>query len=136
VTTRGTKYVQLAHNYRDPKTGVSKVRVLYNWGRADQLDVDALRRLVRSICRFLEPGEARQLQEEAGLESPFEFLGSRELGPPWLLDQVWKQLRLDRTLRALLARRGYTTPVERLLFAIVANRALAPVMAQNVCNLP
>jgi len=88
--------------------------------------MDALRRLVRSICRFLEPGEARKLQEEAGLESPFEFLGSRELGAPWLLDQVWKRLGLDRTLRALLARRGYTTPVERLLFAMVANRALAP----------
>jgi hypothetical protein len=126
VTTKGTRYVQLAHNYRDPQTGVSRVRVLYNWGRADQLDMDALRRLVRSICRFLEPGEARKLQEEAGLESPFEFLGSRELGAPWLLDQVWKRLGLDRTLRALLARRGYTTPVERLLFAMVANRALAP----------
>ena len=126
VTTNGAKYVQLAHNYRDPRTGVSRVRVLYNWGRADRLDVAALRRLVRSICRFLGPGEARKIQEEAGLESPFEFLGSRELGAIWLLDRVWKRLQIDRALRALLDRRGYTTPVERLLFAMVANRALAP----------
>ena len=126
VTAKGTKYVQLAHNYRDPETGISRVRVLYNWGRADELDLEALRRLVRSVCRFLDPREARKIQEEVGLESPFEFLGSRDLGAPWLLDQVWKRLRLDRTLQALLGKRGYTTPVERLLFAMVANRALAP----------
>jgi hypothetical protein len=33
---------------------VSKTKVLHDLGRADQLDLDALRRLVRSICRFPE----------------------------------------------------------------------------------
>ena len=126
VTAKGTKYVQLAHNYRDPESGVSKVRVLYNWGRADQLDLEALRRLVRSICRFLEPEEADEIHQQLGRELPFEFLGARELGGPWLLDQVWKRLRLDRTFHTLLKKRDYSIPMERLLFALVANRALAP----------
>jgi hypothetical protein len=47
--------VQLAYNYRDPNAGVSKVRVLQSLGRADKPDVDCLKRLVDSICRFREP---------------------------------------------------------------------------------
>jgi hypothetical protein len=54
-------YVQLAHNYRDPETGTTKAKVLHSLGRKEHLDVDALRRLVRSIGRFLPPGEAAQL---------------------------------------------------------------------------
>lgn len=86
VTTSGREYVQLAHNTRHPVTGVSKPQILYNFGRADQLDLDALRRLARSIAKFLEPDEARQIEEELGLEVPFEYVGSRRLGGTWLLD--------------------------------------------------
>jgi len=50
------EYVQLAHSHRDPLTRKPSVKILYNLGRADRLDMDALRRLVRSISRFLEPG--------------------------------------------------------------------------------
>jgi transposase len=125
VTTKGTKYLQLAHNYRDPKTGISKVRVIHSLGRADQLDPEALRRLVRSISRFLEPGDAQQvLQHIDG--SPFEFMGSKSVGSVWLLDQVWKRLGIDATLHALLGKRDYATPIERLIFSMVCNRAVNP----------
>jgi transposase len=120
------EYVQLCHNHYDPRKKGSKTQVLYNFGRADQLDLDALRRLVKSISRFLEPHEVEQLQEQLGEDWPFEFLGARDLGGTWLLDGLWKRLRIDETLQRLLAQRGYQTPVERLLFALVANRALAP----------
>jgi hypothetical protein len=56
---RVLEYVQLAHNYRDPETRKPFVKVLYNFGRADLLDRDALRRLVRSISRYLEPSGAK-----------------------------------------------------------------------------
>lgn len=39
---------------------------------------------------------------------------------------MWKRLEIDKTLTKLLKDRKYETPVERLLFAMVANRALAP----------
>ena len=50
-TVRRTKdgevaYLQLAHNEWDPVAKQSKVRVIYNFGREDQLDRDAIRRLV------------------------------------------------------------------------------------------
>lgn len=126
VTAKGTEYWQLAHNVRDPQTGRPKPIILYNFGRADQVDKEALRRLVRSVARFLPPEEQAQIQQQIGVQWPFEYLGSRKLGGPHLLDGLWRRLKIDTTLQGLLAQRGYRTPVERLLFAMVANRALAP----------
>jgi transposase len=126
VTTNGVKYVQLAHSYRDPQTGVSKVRVLQSLGRADHLDVEGLKRLVGSICRYLEPYEGKPLQPSLGLDSAFEFVGSRELGVPWVFDGLWSRLGIRRTLESLLSERDYETAVERLVFAMVLNRAMAP----------
>ncbi len=124
--TNTFRYVQLVHNYRDPKTGVSKTQVLYNFGRAEKLDLDAIRRLIKSLAKLLAPEEAvavvRQLDEKFG----FEFLGSRQFGGSFFLDGLWKQLRIDTTLKKLLTGRDYQIPVERLIFAMVANRALAP----------
>lgn len=73
------EYVQLAHNYRDPKTGFAKPEVLHTFGRKDELDLDALRRLVRSICRFLEPGEVEEIQRQLG-KGAQEARGHREGG--------------------------------------------------------
>jgi len=47
------EYAQLAHNYRDPVTGRPKAQILYNFGRREHIDEDALRRLIDSISRFL-----------------------------------------------------------------------------------
>ncbi len=52
-------YLALAHNERDPDTGMPKARIIHNFGRADRVDREALARLVRSISRFLDPGEVR-----------------------------------------------------------------------------
>ena len=51
-------YLQLAHNERHPDSGSPVAKVIHNFGRADQVDREALARLVRSISRFLEPAEA------------------------------------------------------------------------------
>lgn len=124
--TNTFRYVQLVHNYRDPITGVSKTQVLYNFGRAEQLDLEAIRRLIKSLAKLLAPEEAvavvRQLDENYG----FEFLGSRQFGDSFFLDGLWKKLKIDSALKKLLSGREYQIPVERLIFAMVANRALAP----------
>ena len=120
------KYVQLAHNQRDPVKSVSKTQVLFNFGRADQVDLDAIRRLIKSLAKLLEPDEAATVYKQLGEDYGFEFLGSRQFGGTWFLDGLWRRLRIDATLKRLLVRRDYRTPVERLLFAMVAHRALAP----------
>ena len=126
VKARGKEYVQLAHNYREPEGGKTRAKVLYSFGRKDRLDLDELRRLIRSISRFLDPEEVAEIQEQIGDDWPFEFLGSRELGGTAFLDGMWARLGIDRVIKALLKKRAFQIPVERLLFAMTANRALAP----------
>ena len=126
VTAKGKEYVQLAHNYREPEGGRVRAKVLYSFGRKDKLDLDELRRLIRSISRYLDPEEVARIQEQIGDDWPFEFLGSRELGGTAFLDGMWKRLGIDRAVKGLLKDRAFQTPVERLLFAMTANRALAP----------
>jgi len=41
------RYVQLAHNVWDPKAKRSGPRIIYNFGREEQVDKEALRRLVQ-----------------------------------------------------------------------------------------
>jgi hypothetical protein len=53
--------------------------------------------------------------------------GSRPAGTAWLLDGLWRQLGVDTALRKVLGGRRFTTDVERVLFALVANRAIDPM---------
>jgi len=126
VKSRDKEYVQLAHNFRDSKTGVSKAKILYNFGRKDQLDVEGLERFADSIIRFLDSENLASLPHRAAAEAPFEFVGSRQLGGTWLLNGMWNRLGIRQTLEKLLSKRNYSMPVERMLFALVANRALNP----------
>ena len=113
-------YVQLAHNVWDPGRQQSRAQVIHSFGREDQLDREALARLVRSITRFLEPGEALQ----AAASEELRFLESRPMGGGWVLDQLWRRLGVGEAITRVAARRRVTPAVERLLFCLVANRAL------------
>ena len=119
-----TKYVQLAHNVWDPKAGCAKAEVIYSFGRADTLDVEALKRLMRSIGRFLDPAEACALQ--SGNPDQVEVISSKAMGGAWVLDSLWKELDIDKALLSAARSREFTTPVERAIFAMVADRALCP----------
>jgi Transposase DDE domain len=116
------RYVQLAHNVRLPGRRNPVAQVIHSFGREEELDRQALARLVRSISRFLEPSE--QLQAAASEE--LRFLDSRPFGGGYLLDCLWRRLGIEAALARLAGRRRVTAAVERLLFALVCNRALAP----------
>lgn len=116
-------YVQLAHNVWDPAKAQSRAQVIHSFGREDQLDRDALARLVRSISRFLEPGEALA----ASAPEELRFVESRPMGGAWVLDHLWRQLGVGAALARVASRRRVTPAVERLIFALVANRALEPM---------
>jgi hypothetical protein len=116
------RYLQLAHNTWDPKAKRSRVRVLYNFGREDDTNRAALERLVASVTRFLEPDRALAATAGEGLA----FIESRPLGGVWVLDGLWHRLGIDQTMRRLLQGRRLDASAERVLFALVANRALAP----------
>lgn len=114
-------YVQLAHNVWDPAKRRSVTEVIHNFGREDQLDRDALGRLARSITRFLDPEQALAAQAPEGTN----FLRSLPMGGAWVLDDLWRRLGVASAIVVVARRRRVTAAVERLLFALVANRALA-----------
>lgn len=120
-----TTYVQLAHNVRDSQTGQPRADVLYTFGRADSLDIDAIRRLTKSLARFLTPAEALQIQGTTDGEA-LKFLKSVPMGGAYLLRALWEQLGIPNALSQCLKDRSFTAPVEWAAFAMVANRALAP----------
>ena len=116
-------YLQLAHNERHPETGNPVAKVIHNFGRAENVDRQALARLVSSISRFLTPEQA--LSAAAGAE--VEILDSRHLGGAWTLDRVWERLGIGAAIRRVAAgRRLDGEAVERVVFALVAQRALEP----------
>jgi hypothetical protein len=81
TTRSGTvRYLQLAHNEWDPETQRSRTRVLYNFGRQDDLDKDQVRRLVSALSRMLDPAEALAAAEPGELS----VTASRPAGgTPW-----------------------------------------------------
>src|SRR3954462_11280602 len=107
------RYLALAHNRR--VEGATQAQVLLNLGREDRLDPDGLRRLVRSINRYLRqpdptpgtdpPPATRSLGEPdppAGTAAAaalgcndaggLRLTASRPAGTAWLLDGLWKAL--------------------------------------------
>ena len=115
------RYLQLAHNVWDPAAKRSRVQVIYNFGREEPATREALERLVASVARHLEPGKARAIAAEG-----LEFAESRPLGGTHVLDALWERLGIGPAMRGLLKGRRLDPSAERVLFALVANRALAP----------
>jgi transposase len=116
------RYVQLAHNHR--KGTNTQAEVLVQLGREDRLDMEGLRRLVGSISRYLDGAGALP---PVGPEAALQVEASHTLGAIWLLDALWQQLGVAGALATLLGTRRFGTDVERVLFALVANRAVDPM---------
>jgi len=112
-------YLQLVHNYRVKETGKTKTNVLMKLGREDQIEPSYVQAIIAALSKVI--GES-----PSGTVPGFEFHASRDLGAPWLLDALWNQLGIGRALRALVKDRQFDIPIERLLFAMVAGRILAP----------
>ncbi|MEA2587430.1 MAG: hypothetical protein QOH66_357 [Actinomycetota bacterium] len=122
------RYVQLAHNVRHPTSGNPVAEVIHSFGREDQLDREALGRLVRSIARYLGPEAELEATASSGEGAALlQFVSSKAMGGAWALDGLWARLGIDKTMHALLAGRRLDARTERVLFALVANRALEPL---------
>jgi len=120
------RYLHLAHNQWDPARQRSVPKLVYSLGREDTLDRDAIKRLVASLAKLLDPAGA--LAATAG--SDLAFLESRPIGGAHVLDALWRRLNID-TIIGRAGRNGRGRPrdnaaTERVLFGLVASRALAP----------
>jgi hypothetical protein len=71
------RYLHLAHNVWDPVKGRAIPKVLFTFGREDDLDRDAIKRLVGSLSRLLDPADAL-VAAASGTE--LAFVSSRAFG--------------------------------------------------------
>jgi hypothetical protein len=115
------RYLQLAHNERNER-GVPVARVIHSFGREDELDREALVRLVRSIQRFLGVEETLRASAPEG----FRFLGAPEVGGPHVLDALWGELGIGKAISRVAGRGRGRSGVERAVFAMVCQRCLEP----------
>jgi transposase len=133
------RYVALAHNRR--VDGQTKPDVLMNLGRVEQVDVAGLRRLAASINKHFGDGDLLGDAAEVGAvagAAALEVVDARPVGATWLLDALWRRLEIGAAVRSATDARRFTTNMERVLFALVANRAVAPMSklsaAEWVCE--
>lgn len=71
-----TAYLQLAHNEWDAVRKCAQAKVVYSFGREDQMDAEALKRLAESIARVLPASDT--LAAQAALQgSVVSFQGSK-----------------------------------------------------------
>lgn len=137
-------YYQLAQNVRDPESGQVTAKVLHNFGRAEELDPDALRRLCQSIGRVcgatvtvpLAPAKGSKDSDSStgswALAEGIELLRTVELGPVVLIEALWERLGLRSCLEQAAREEALEAPHERALFAMVANRLCEPLSKLGV----
>src|SRR4030066_381430 len=121
-------YVQLAHNVRDADKGFAVAKVLFNFGRIEDLDLVQLQRLVKSITRFLDPQKALEVQAslELGDKTSINWKTCRSYGGIFLLDALWEKLGFRKIIQDRVKKKQFKTPMNQAVFAMVANRCLAP----------
>ena len=115
-------YYQLAENTWDAARGCAVAKVVYNFGRADQVDRDGLRRLASSILRVVgdDIGQVRAAAGDIHVRDSWPY------GAVFVLEQLWDELGIGRILRAHAKSKRTEEVFERAVFAMVANRALSP----------
>ena len=115
-------HLQIAENSWDPQRQRSKVKILLNCGREENEEVTKrLHRLARSILRRCAPEQIVQENPE------WKFINAWDFGDVHVLEQLWERIGIPQVLKKVLGKRRLAFAVERALFAMVANRACAPV---------
>jgi transposase len=114
-------HLQFAESTWDPAKKRSQVRILYNFGRAeDPAVIERLRRLATSVLKRVAPEEIVAQDAQWQLENAWPY------GDLYVLETLWQRLGIAEVIGETAGARCFDFAVERALFAMVANRACAP----------
>jgi hypothetical protein len=117
------RYYQLAENEWDAARGCAVAKVIYNFGRGDEVDGEKLRRLAGSILRVFGDDVAQIAATEGG---ELRLRDAWPYGGVYVLEWLWAELGIDRVIQEQAKSKRTAAAFERALFAMVANRALSP----------
>jgi transposase len=120
-------YYQLAENYYHKDRRRSETRVIYTFGRADQVDPEALRRLAQSILRVANDARidlpARTFPPDVGIDDIEQVY---MYGVLYAAHALWEELGIGPLLREKMEQDGCQAPHETALFAMTAHRLARP----------
>ena len=120
-------YYQLAENYYHKERRRSETRVIYTFGRADQVDPEALRRLAQSLLRVANDDRidllARQFPPDVGIDDIEQV---SMYGVLYAARALWEELGIGPLLREKMEQDGCPAPHDTALFALTANRLARP----------
>ena len=118
---------QLAENYYHKDRRRSETRVIYNFGRADQVDLDVLRRLAGSLLRIANDERidlaARKFPPDVGIDDiePVSTYGVLDAARA-----LWEELGIGALRREKMQQDGCQAPHDTALLALTANRLARP----------
>src|SRR5215468_6639534 len=120
-------YYQLAENYYHKTRRRSETRVIYTFGRADQVDPEALRRLAQSILRVVNDERidlaARAFPPEVGIDDIEQVYAYGVLSAARAL---WEEVGIGPLLRAKMQQTGCEALHDLALLAMTAHRLVRP----------
>jgi transposase len=123
----GAVYYQLAENYYHKDRRRSETRVIYTFGRADQVDPDALRRLAQSLLRVANDARidlpARKFPPEVGIDDIEQVYA---YGVLYVARALWEELGIGPLLREKMQQDGCAAPHDTALLALTTNRLACP----------
>jgi len=117
-------YYALAENTWNAAAKRAEARVVHNFGRADEVDRDGLKRLIKSINRVLDAGDT--VADGSAALPEIEIERVFELGVVLAARQLWEELGIGAAIRRRAEGAGLTAPHEMALFAMAAQRLEAP----------
>ena len=131
------RYFQLAQNVRDPESGTVSAQVIHSFGRADELDLDVLRRLAASIARVVGLEVVDPLASDKGrpddvLREGVKQVRTRSYGVPLVVEALWRRHGVEQALRAAMRADGCEVAYDRALLAVVVNRLDEPTSKLGV----
>ena len=114
------EHLQLVESIWNKSKKRSQTHIVYSFGRAGEPAVEErLRRLAKGILRRVSPDEI------VADDPSWRVVDAWPFGGVYVLEELWKRLGIAEIIRERSAASGLSFSVERALFAMVANRALA-----------
>ena len=113
-------YYQLAENVWDPQKRCAVAKVIYSFGRAEEVDREGMQRLARSILRVFSSEQALAAEPDVRVFQSWPYGGA------YVLDALWRELEIPKAIEEHARGQRTRQPFERALFAMVANKALQP----------
>jgi len=115
------EHFQFAESAWNPAKKRSETKIVHNFGRVDDpAVVERLRRLAKSILRRCSP------EEIVADEPSWRVVDAWPYGDLYVLEALWQRLGIAAIIERRARKRKLGFAVERALFAMVANRAVAP----------